>query len=140
MDLEVTIGAIEKERFKGKLEYIAPKGATIEGAIQFEIKAALELKPELFVRAGYSANANIVLDKVTDVLTISEALLQFEGKGAGKPYVEVEVTDQVFEKRPVEIGLSDGIRVEVKAGLAETDAIKKPRPIEGKPPGPQARG
>jgi HlyD family secretion protein len=140
MELEVTIGAIEQERFKGKLEYIAPKGATIEGAIQFEIKAALELKPELFVRAGYSANANIVLDKVTDVLTISEALLQFEGKGARKPYVEVEVTDQVFEKRPVEIGLSDGIRVEVKAGLAETDAIKKPRPIEGKPPGPQARG
>ena len=140
MELEVTIGAIEKERFKGKLEYIAPKGATIEGAIQFEIKAALELKPELFVRAGYSANANIVLDKVTGVLTISEALLQFEGKGAKKPYVEVEVADQVFEKRPVEIGLSDGIRVEVKSGLAETDAIKKPRPIEGKPPGPPARG
>lgn len=140
MELEVVIGAIEKERFKGELEYIAPKGATVEGAIQFEIKAALELKPELFVRAGYSANADIVLDKVTGVVTISEALLQFDKEAGGKPYVEIEVADQVFEKRPVEIGLSDGIRVEIKSGVAEADAIKRPRPIEGKPPGPGARG
>lgn len=131
MELTIVIGAIEEQRFRGELEYIAPKGATIEGAIQFEIKAAVELKEDVFVRAGYSANADIVLDRAEDVLTISEALLQFEGGPGGKPFVEVEVGEQRFERRDIELGLSDGIRVEVESGLKESDAVKKPRPVEG---------
>ena len=124
MELDITIGALETQRFKGVLEYIAPKGATIEGAIQFEIRAAMELKDGVFVRANYSANANIVIDRRTDVLSINEAVLQF-GKDR-KPYVEVETADQVFEKRPVEVGLSDGIRIELLGGISEKDRIKKP--------------
>ena len=124
MELNITIGALEKQRFKGKLEYIAPKGATIEGAIQFEIRAAIELKEGVFVRANYSANANIVIARKEDVLSVNEALLQFEKDG--KPYVEVEVAEQTFEKRSIEVGLSDGIRIEVKGGITESDKLKKP--------------
>ncbi len=124
MELEITVGAIESERFVGRLEYIAPKGSTVEGAIQFEIKASVVLRDGVFIRAGYSANANIVIDKRTDVLSIDESLLTF-GK-EGERFVEVEVGDQQFEKRAIEVGLSDGIRIEVLSGIDANDKLKKP--------------
>jgi HlyD family secretion protein len=122
MELSIKIGAIEEQRFKGTLEYISPKGVLEEGAIQFEIKAAMETRKDVFIRAGYSANADIVLDRVDGVLAINESLLQFDD---GKPYVEVEVAPQQFERRDIEVGLSDGIKIEVKSGLTKDDAIKK---------------
>ncbi len=138
MELDVRIGAVDKQTFKGTLEYISPKGVMEEGAIQFEIKARIDMKPvqtsagpqppaaadpRTFLRAGYSANADIVLDRRSKVLAIPEALLQFE---EGKPFVEVEVASQQFERRDVETGLSDGIMIEIK-GVKQGDRIKKHR-------------
>jgi HlyD family secretion protein len=121
--LHIKIGALETP-VEGKLEYIAPKGKTVDGAIQFEIKAAIVGKPDVFIRAGYSANADIVLDHRTQVLSIREALVQFDG---GKPYVEVAAgAPQSFVRRPVKLGLSDGINVEVLDGVAKDDRIKLP--------------
>jgi len=128
MDLVLTIGAIEDERFEATLEHIAPKGLEENGAIQFEIRAALHLKDSVFVRANYSANADIVLGRADEVLAINEALLQFE---EDKPYVEVEVAPQKFEKRFIETGLSDGINIQVVSGLSETDKIKNPNQRAG---------
>jgi HlyD family secretion protein len=121
MALILKIGAIENETFDAVLEYISPKGIEEDGAIQFEIKAAVKLKENQFIRAGYSANADIVLDRRDSVLAISEALLQFEGDSA---YVEVEIEEQTFEKRYVETGLSDGINIELISGVDENDEIK----------------
>ena len=121
MDLIVTIGAIENQKFKAQLEYIAPKGVEENGAIQFEVKANMKLNEDFFVRAGYSANADIVLDSRDSVGAIPEGLLQFENDSA---FVEVEVGEQKFEKRPVELGLSDGINVEVVSGVSKEDKIK----------------
>jgi HlyD family secretion protein len=123
MKLQIKIGALEKETFEGTLEYIAPKGKEVDGAIQFEIKAAMVGKPDVFIRAGYSANADIVLEEKKQVLALREALLQFD---EGKPYVEVEIGKQTFERRDVEVGLSDGIHVEVKSGVTADDVIKIP--------------
>jgi HlyD family secretion protein len=131
MELSIQIGAVENERLSGKLEYIAPKGVAREGVIEFEIRAAIQPRADVLVRAGYSANADIVLDRRQQVLAINEGLLQFED---GKPFVEVEVAPQTFEKRPVEVGLSDGIVIEVLGGLAQGTKIKKPLP-EGEPKG-----
>jgi HlyD family secretion protein len=127
MDLDIVIGAIDSKRFHGKLEYIAPKGAMVDGAIQFELRAALKLGPDDFLRAGYSANADIVLNQREQVLTISEALLSFDKK---KPYVEVETGPKQFERRPVTLGLSDGIHVEVLKGVAMGDKLKKPTGVK----------
>lgn len=121
MELTIQVGAIEDERFKGKLEYISPKGTVDQGTIQFEIKAAVELTENSFIRAGYSANAEIVLEQRIDVLAIDEGLLLFEGD---KTFVEVATGEQVFERREVTLGLSDGIVVEVLDGLASDDNIK----------------
>lgn len=123
MELAIHIGAIEDRTFKGTLEYIAPKGADVEGTIQFEIRAALETpEDDVFIRANYSANADIVLDRRDDVLAIHESVLIFEDD---KPFVEVETAPQVFEKRAVKVGLSDGINIEVLSGVDKDTKIKK---------------
>lgn len=121
MDLILTIGAIDTEKFTAKLEHISPKGEEENGAIQFEIRAAVVLKKDQFIRAGYSANADIVLEKRDSVLAIQESLLKFSEDTA---WVEIETGPQTFEKRIVKTGLSDGINVEVKSGLTKKDKIK----------------
>jgi HlyD family secretion protein len=75
------------------------------------------------LRANYSANADIILEHHERVLAISESLLQFE---KGKPYVEVEVAPQRFERKNLELGLSDGINVEIKSGIDAKAKIKVP--------------
>jgi HlyD family secretion protein len=122
MPLKIKIGALD-EPVEGKLEYIAPKGKTVDGAIQFEIKAAITRKPGPFIRAGYSANADIVIAERKQVLAIREALVQFED---GKPFVEVETSPQTFVKKPVKVGVSDGINIEVLEGVGKDEKIKVP--------------
>jgi len=126
MKLKIKIGAIENQEFDGTLEYIAPQGKEIDGAIQFEIKAAITPVDDVFLRAGYSANADIVLDRREQKLAINESLLQFDGE---KPYVEVETAPQKFERREVKTGLSDGIVVEVVSGLTAKDKVKVPKAV-----------
>ncbi|MFD2512796.1 efflux RND transporter periplasmic adaptor subunit [Pontibacter locisalis] len=123
MDLLLTIGAIEGKVFSAKLEYIAPKGVLEEGSIKFPIRAQVLLDDKDFIRAGYSANADIVLDKRENVLAIKESMLKFEKE---QPYVEVEKSPQVFEKRLVKTGLSDGINIEIISGLNKKEKIKVP--------------
>ena len=123
MKLSIKVGAIEKETLEGSLEYISPQGKTIDGAIQFEIKAAVKQKPGLQIRANYSANADIVLDEKKQVLAVREAVIQYDGD---KPFVEVETSPQTFVKKDVTLGLSDGIKVEVLSGVGKTDKLKIP--------------
>lgn len=121
--LEVSLGAIEKKKYPAKLNFIAPKGTEENGAVQFKIKGDVTLDDEFFVRAGYSANADIVLEKKDSVLSIKEALLQFDKK-TDSPFVEVKTGDQVFERRDVELGISDGVNVEIIKGVTINDEIK----------------
>ncbi|MCH9660085.1 MAG: efflux RND transporter periplasmic adaptor subunit [Bacteroidetes bacterium] len=121
--LEITVGAIEGKKFDAILDYIAPKGVEENGAIQFEIKGTLSKKDTTFIRAGLSANASIILARADSVLTIKEALVQYDPKTL-EPFVEVEMGDQDFERKPIELGISDGINVEVKSGITEEDEVK----------------
>jgi HlyD family secretion protein len=124
MPVSITVGALGEERLEGKLEYIAPKGKEKEGTIEFEVKAAVTLKPGVTVRANYSANADIILDTRKNTLAIEEAVVTFE---KGKTFVEVETAPQRFERREVKLGISDGINVEVVSGLDAKTRIKKPQ-------------
>lgn len=122
MELVLNIGAVE-EPFNAQLEYISPKGVDDQGTIKFEIRAALKLGEGHGLRAGYSANADIVLDRRKAVRAINERNLIFDG---GKTWVEVEVAMQQFERREVRTGLSDGINIEILNGLDENEHIKVP--------------
>ena len=121
MELIVTIGAVEGRSFNAELEYISPKGVDLNGAIQFEIKAAMNLGEGEFIRAGYSANADVVLDKVEDVLTISESVVQY--RKSGESFVE-KWSEGEWVETDVVLGLSDGIHVEVTSGVSEGDSLK----------------
>ena len=125
MPLKLSIGAIEKQKFDATLEYIAPKGTEENGAILFEIKAAARIPDSVLVRAGYSANAEIILSKVENVLTIPESTLTFRNDSSFVQVVKVDTPEkQEFEERNIKIGLSDGIMVEVKSGLTKGEKIK----------------
>jgi len=136
MKLAIKVGALDKDMLDGKLEYISPKGKTIDGAIQFEIKAAVATKPDVQIRANYSANADIVLDEKKQVPAIREALVQYDN---GKAYVEVETSPQTFVKKDVQLGLSDGIKIEVIGGVTKGDKIKIPE-TAGPPVPPKGQG
>lgn len=123
MQLLLTIGALDEEKFTAILEFISPKGVEENGAIQFEIKAAVQLQEGSFIRAGYSATADIVLDRRDSVLAIKEKLVTFKEDST---FVEVMTEPQVFEKRLIKTGLSDGINIEVVEGLTEDDKVKVP--------------
>ena len=125
---------LDKE-FDAKLKFVAPKGTEEGGAVQFKIEAELALDDDTFVRAGYSANGALVVNSKTDVMVIPEAVLQFDRK-TQKPYVEIEISDQNFERREIETGLSDGIKVEILSGVEMTDNIKiwnKTEPLKIEP-------
>ncbi|GAL73692.1 membrane fusion efflux protein [Nonlabens ulvanivorans] len=125
LPLEITVGAFDNKKFDAVLDYVAPpKGIAENGAIQFAIKGTLKAAQDsTFIRAGLSANASIILDKRDQVLSIKEALVQYDPE-TKKPFVEVAVGDQEFERRDIELGLSNGIDVEVLSGVNEGDNIK----------------
>jgi HlyD family secretion protein len=123
LPLEITIGAIENQVFDAILDYIAPKGEEENGAIQFEIKGTLKKQDSVFIRAGLSANASIILGRADSILAVKEALVQFDTK-TKKPFVEIENGNQKFERKDIELGISDGIFVEIKSGVAQEDKIK----------------
>lgn len=125
MDLLITVGALEGHQFKARLDHISPKGLEENGAVQFKIKAEVELQTDVFIRSGYSANADIVLERKDSVLAIPESVLIF-GKSPDSTFVEVETSEQVFERRPIQVGLSDGIKIEIVSGIDTSDNIKKP--------------
>lgn len=123
MPIEISVGAIENKKFEARLMYIAPKGKTENGAIQFEIKATLTNRDNTFIRAGLSANASIILDKAENVPALKEALIQFDKKTL-KPYVEIETEKQKFKRQNIELGVSDGIYVKIISGIKSSDKIK----------------
>ncbi len=123
MPVEISVGAIEGKHFAGKLEYIAPKGVDNEGTIEFEVRAAVELKGADFVRANYSATADVILARKDRVLAINESALIFV---EGQPHVDVEQSTGGVERRALKLGLSDGIKVEVVEGLQEGERVRLP--------------
>ena len=123
MPLVINLGAIQNKDFDAKLKFIAPKGNEEQGTVKFKIEADVFLDNSINVRAGYSANASLVLEKKDSVMVISEALLQFD-KSDEEAFVEIEKSDQKFKRIKIETGISDGINIEILSGLTMNDKIK----------------
>ncbi len=122
-DIKVLLGAINDKEFPAKLTFVAPKGQEENGAVQFTIKADVQIEQSTDIRAGYSANAEIDIESKDSVLAIKEALLQYN-RITEKPFVEIQKEEGKFEKKNVILGLSDGINVEITEGVKEGDKIK----------------
>lgn len=122
-EIKVILGAIGQKEFPAKLTFVAPKGIEENGAVQFTIKADVEVDVQTNIRAGYSANAEIELASKDSTLVIREALVQFD-RITEQAYVEVLTGDNQYERKDVELGLSDGINVEILEGVSDGDKIK----------------
>tara|TARA_B100001059_G_C17768585_1_gene547052 strand:+ start:71 stop:1198 length:1128 start_codon:yes stop_codon:yes gene_type:complete len=123
IDIKVILGAINEKEFPAKLTFVAPKGIEQNGAVQFTIKADVEVESRKSIRAGYSANAEIEIESKDSVLVINESLLQFN-RITEKPFVEILNDNGEYMTKNVEIGISDGINVEIVEGVKLTDQIK----------------
>ena len=123
IDIKVILGAINEKEFPAKLTFVAPKGIEQNGAVQFTIKADVEVESSKSIRAGYSANAEIEVESKDSVLVINESLLQFN-RITEKPFVEILNDNGDFRTKNVEIGISDGINIEIIEGVKLTDKIK----------------
>jgi HlyD family secretion protein len=127
MPAELQIGAIPDQKIAGRLSRISPKAKQKENATLFDVEIEITEKGEKVIRAGYSANANLVIRKVENVLYIPERLVEFRDD---KTFVEIETAPGVYEKKPVRLGLSDGLNVEVVEGLGQGAPVVERPPKE----------
>ena len=124
MPVKITLGALQNMEFDAQLEYISPKGVEQNGANQFEIKAAIKVPDSVNIRSGYSANAEIVLDKASKVLAIPESTIEFSGDSTFVWVLTDSVPEQKFIRRQVTTGLSNGIKLEIKKGLTMKEKVR----------------
>jgi HlyD family secretion protein len=127
MTAELKIGAIPDEQIFGELTRISPKAKQQENATLFDVEIEIAQRGEKMIRAGYSTNADLVINKVENALFIPERLVEFN---QDKTYVEVKDVKGEIIKKEVKIGLSDGINVEVQEGLKEGEEIVERPPKE----------
>ena len=127
MPMSITIGALRDYTFDANLEYISPKAVESNGANQFKVKAAVKVDSEHTVRSGYSANAQIVLEKINGVLSVPESALEFI---KDEPYVYKKVMGNVYSPVKVTTGISDGVNIEIKSGISEGETVRGPRVID----------
>ena len=117
MPVKLTIGALQNLSFDATLEYISPKGVEENGANQFEIKAAIQVPDTVMIRSGYSANAEIVLERAQKALTLPESTIEFSGDSTFVYVMTDSVPAQKFERKEVKVGMSDGIKIVIKDGV-----------------------
>ena len=127
MTAELKIGAIPDEKIFGELTKISPKAKQQENATLFDVEIEITQRGEKMIRAGYSSNADLVINKVENALFIPERLVEFN---QDRTYVEVKNAKGEIAKREVKIGLSDGINVEIQDGLEEGEEVVERPPKE----------
>lgn len=122
--VKITLGALQDMKFDAVLEYISPKSVENNGANQFEIKAAIQVPSDVTIRSGYSANAEMELQRADNVLCIPESTLEFQGDSTFVYVLTDSVPTQKFARRSIKTGISDGIKIEVKNGLKANELVR----------------
>ncbi len=124
MPMAITIGALPDVKYDGEIEYIAPKSTEENGSNTFEIKAAIKVSADVELRAGYSANASVVLQQAADVLTVPEGVVEWAGDSTYVYILTAEAPEQTFRRTAIKAGLSDGVNMQVLEGVAESDRLR----------------
>ena len=122
--VKITLGALQDMKFDAVLEYISPKSVENNGANQFEIKAAITVPDSITIRSGYSANAEIELQRANNALTVPESAIEFSGDSTFVYVLTDSVPTQKFTRRQVQTGISDGVNIEIKSGLKANELIR----------------
>ena len=125
MDMSIVIGALQNKSFPGRLTMIAPKGKDNNGTIKFPVEGDVFNPSNEYIRAGFSANGEIVMSSQKNALLLDESLVQYEkNKGKDVSFVEVKQKDGKFKKMFVKLGASDGINVQILSGIDKNAEVK----------------
>jgi len=125
MDMKIVIGALQNKSFPGRLTMIAPKGKDTNGTIKFPVEGDVNNPNNEYIRAGFSANGEIVMSSQKNALLLDESLIQYEKKNSKDvPFVEVKQKDGKFKKVYVKLGASDGINVQILSGINQNSEVK----------------
>ncbi|QDP85971.1 efflux RND transporter periplasmic adaptor subunit [Chryseobacterium sp. SNU WT5] len=125
MNMNIVIGALQNKSFPGRVTMIAPKGKEEAGTIKFPIEGDVFNKTNEYIRAGFSANGEIILSSQKNALLLDESLIQYEKiKGQDNSFVEVKQPDGKFKKVNVKLGASDGINVQILSGITKDSEVK----------------
>lgn len=125
MDMNIVIGALQNKSFPGRLTMIAPKGKDTNGTIKFPVEGDVNNPNNEYIRAGFSANGEIVMSSQKNALLLDESLVQYEkSNGKDKSFVEVKQPDGKFKKVFVKLGASDGINVQILSGIDKNAEVK----------------
>ncbi len=119
MEMIVSIGALPDVSPMAHIEYISPKGEEENGSNTFEIKAAIEVPDSVYLRAGYSANGSIIINKAEQVMTIPESVIEFSGDSTYVYCLTDSVPTQQFERKAIKTGISNGVNIQVLSGISE---------------------
>ena len=130
MSMRLTVGALHDLAFDATLEYISPKAVEQGGANQFEVKAAVRVEGDVYMRSGYSANAEIVLEEADKVLSVPESAIEFSGDTAFVYVLEPGTSPKVYRRTRVETGLSDGVDIEIRSGVEEGQTVRGPQKLD----------
>jgi HlyD family secretion protein len=123
MDMNVVIGALQNKSFPGKVTLIAPKGTEESGTIKFNVEGNVTNPKGEYIRAGFSANGEVLLSSQKNALLLDESLIQYD-KGNNKSFVEVKQPNGSFKKTYVKLGASDGINVQILSGIDKNAEVK----------------
>ncbi len=127
MEVELEVGALPNEKVIAELTRVSPRAHREEGATLFEVEAEITDAGSNFLRAGYSANADVMITKKTDILLAPERLITVEDSIAT---CDVMDSAGVVTSRTVTTGLSDGINIEIVEGLDEGEMLVEHPPKE----------
>ncbi|RPJ40823.1 MAG: efflux RND transporter periplasmic adaptor subunit [Candidatus Latescibacterota bacterium] len=131
LSVRIDVGALPNAEIGGRVARIAPKAKEEEGSTLFDVEVSIDETGGAFLRAGYSANADVIIQEKEGVVLSPERVVAFEGE---KAYVELPPEREGVEpeRREIQVGLSDGLNVEVLSGLAEGDEVwqRPPKKIE----------
>jgi HlyD family secretion protein len=132
LPVRIKIGALPDAQITGHLTRIAPKATEKEGSTLFDVEVAIDSAGSAVLRAGYSANADIIIQEKKDVVLVPERLVTFEKE---KAFVELPPKEPKAEpaKKEIKVGLSDGLNTEVLEGLGEGEEVvqRPPKQITG---------
>lgn len=131
MQARIKVGALPTDVVTGHVQRIAPQAQQKEGATLFDVEIELDPNQDVTLRAGYSANADVIIREKKDVLVLPERLVTFED-GGNKTFVELPGADPKAEPKKVEVktGISDGLNIEIVSGLKKGDKVVERPPKE----------
>jgi HlyD family secretion protein len=119
-DVQITFDAFPGRVFQGKVLEVPLEGNLAQNVVTYEVLVSLEGAEGVSLRSGMTANLSIVLGRRQDVLLVPVLAVWQADEGN---VVIVQASPDVTVEMPVEVGLSDGVYVEVNGGLIEGDMV-----------------